>query len=439
MKSIYVLAMGMIGLALPLSAAAENWPQWRGPALNGASTETGLPDKLDPKENVVWKFDMPGYGASTPVIWEDRLFVTSTDKQSMKLLAICLDTKTGKEMWRKAVGQGITPNARGNNTTTPSPITDGKTVWFLYGSGELAAFDMEGKPLWERNLVTEYGPFHVKWIYGSSPLLQWGKLYVQVIVRDVPPNGPPVAGAPPAESYLLAVDPMTGKNIFRQIRATPAIAETKESYATPIPYEAGGRKEIIIVGADCVTGHDSETGAELWRLRGWNPQNRNNFRVVATPVVLEDKLLVFTPHATGVVIAVKPGGSGDITDTHKAWTISHTRTDVPSPFIYENDLFILDGDFKKGLSRLDPKTGDVKFFTQITSAPVFRASPLAADGKVYAMNEEAQVWVLSARDGKVLSSTTLATEGTARGSIIASQGKVFVRTGSTVYCFGQKP
>lgn len=438
MKSIHVLVAGMVGLVLPLTALADNWPQWRGPALNGTATETGLPDKLDPKETAVWTLSLPGYGASTPVIWGDRLFLTSTDKQSMKLLALCVDIKSGKEVWRREVAQGIAPNARGNNNTTPSPITDGKTVWFLFGAGELAAFDMEGKPLWERNLVTEYGPFHVKWIYGSSPLLQWGKLYVQVLVRDVPANGPAIPGAPAAESYLLALDPMTGKNIFRQIRSSPAIAETKESYATPIPHEAGGRKEIVLVGADCVTGHDSETGAELWRLRGWNPQNRNNFRVVATPVVLDENILVCTPHPTGVIIAVKPGGSGDITDTHKAWTVSHTRTDVPSPFVYDKDLFVWDGDFKKGLSRLDPKTGDVKFFTPITSAPVFRASPLAADGKVYAMNEEGQVWVVSATDGKVLSNTTLATEGTARGSIVASQGKIFVRTGSTLYCFGSK-
>lgn len=432
-------AWAVLGTLLAVqSARAENWPQWRGPAFNGTSTETGLPDKLDPESTLVWKFPMPGQGASTPAIWEDRLFVTATDKQSLKLLAICLNTKTGEVIWQREVGQGGNPNARGNSTSTPSPITDGKTVWFYFGSGELVAFDMEGKPLWERNIAKEYGPFYIKWTYASSPLLYNGQLFVQVLHRDVPANGPVTAGAPPAESYLLAIDPATGKNLYKHVRPNKARLETKESYATPIPYEGAGRKEVILIGGDCVTGHDPATGEELWRYGGWTPPNNASYRVVATPIGMGDKLLVCSPQPMGVTIAIKMGGSGDVTASHKAWQINDIKSDVPCPFIYDKDLFIFDGDFKKGLSRMNPETGERKWFTSITSAPVFRASPLAADGKVYVMNDEAAVWVLSAADGKVLSNSSLATEGGARGAIVASQGKVFVRTGSMLYCFGSK-
>lgn len=438
MHKTYRLALAVVVCIISSqSARAENWGQWRGPALNGSTTETGLPDKLDPNSNVVWKMDMPGYGGSTPIIWENKLFLTAIDKQSQKLLAMCIDDKTGKVIWQREVGEGSAQNARGNNTATASPITDGKTVWFSYGSGELAAFDMDGKPLWERNLVKEYGPFYIKWTYSCTPVLAFGKLYVQVIRRDVPTAGPAPAGATPMDSFLLAVDPMTGKNIFKQARETKALAESKESYATPLPYEGAGRKEIIVIGGDCVTGHDAETGAELWRCRGWNAGNSQNYRCVATPVVLDKDLMICTPHPAGIIISIKPGGSGDITGTHKNWEINHTKTDVPSPMVYENDLFILDGDFKKGVTRLDPKNGQVKWNTPISSPAVFRASPTGADGKIYAINEEGKVWVLSAADGKVLSTSALATDGQARGSIVASDGKLFVRTGSTLYCFGK--
>lgn len=433
----FVLLLAMLVL-LPSWARGEDWLQWRGPAMNGSTSEKGLPDKLDPEGNVLWKIDLPGYGASTPIIWENRLFLTAVDSKSQKLLALCFDNTTGKTLWQREIGEGVPANARGHNTASPSPITDGKTVWFFFASGELVAFDIEGKKLWERNLVTEYGPFHIKWLYASSPLLYEGKLFVQVLHRDVPPNGPPIVGAAPAESYLLAIDPASGKNIYRHIRPNKALAESKESYATPIAWDSGGRKEIILVGADVVTGHNPDTGEEYWRLGGWNTRNSGNYRVVATPVVMGSNLLVCSPHPLGFTIAIKPGGSGDITATHKLWEISTTKSDVPSPLVYENDLFILDGDFRKGVSRLDPATGQVKWFTPIESRAVFRSSPTAADGKVYTINENGEVWVLATGDGKILSNTTLATEGQARGSIVASAGKLFVRTGSTLYCFGSK-
>lgn len=426
----------LVGASLP--ASAENWMQWRGPSLNGSTTETGLPQTLD-ADKPLWKFALPGGGSSTPVVFQDKLFVSALDSETKKLVAICLDSATGKPIWRKDAGDGFITTGR-INLAGPSPITDGKTVWFYYGSGDLAAFDMQGNPLWSRNIQTDYGPFNYQWLYCATPLLHEGKLFVPVLHRDVATGttdrGRKAPGGP-AESYLLAVDPATGKTIYRHVRPNVAVAESKEAYATPMPYEGNGRKEILIVGADCLTGHDPETGKELWRYGGWNPSNNTTLRVVPSLIVHDNKVIVCTPQSQGKVIAIKLGGNGEVTSTHRAWENSQVKSDVPAPALYQGMLYLLDGDFKKGVNCIDPATGNVKWFTPLTSRGVLRSSPLAADGKVYVMNEDAQVWVLSATDGKVLSTANLATEGQARGSIIASAGRVFIRTGSTVYGFGQ--
>lgn len=439
MRTDMRIALGLLALMLLAQPArSENWMQWRGPNLNGSTSETGLPDQLDPQKPA-WKFDMPGGGSSTPVVFEDKLFISALDATSKKLVAMCLDSKTGKPIWRKDVGDGFITTSR-INLAGPSPITDGRTVWFYFGSGDLAAFDMDGKQLWARNIQTDYGAFNFQWLYCATPLLHEGKLYVPVLHRDVPTGTTDRSkGLPtgPSESYLLAVEPATGKTIYRHVRPNAAMAESKESYGTPMPYSGNGRKEILIVGGDCVTGHDPETGKEFWRLGGWNPTNNTSFRVVPSLVVYQNRVIVCTPQGQGKVLAVTLGGNGDVTGTHKAWENTQVKSDVPSPALYQGMLYLLDGDFKKGMNCIDPATGQVKWFTPVQSRGVLRSSPLAADGKLYFMNEEGQAWVMSATDGKILSTASLATEGQARGSIIAAAGRVYVRTGSTLYCFGQ--
>jgi outer membrane protein assembly factor BamB len=433
-------------------AAAENWPQWRGPSFNGSSPEASLPDKLDPESNLVWKLDLPGHGSGTSVIWDDRIFVSCLDRQTQKLLALCVNARTGAEVWRREVGEGFASNNR-NNLAGPSPVTDGKTVWFLYGSGDLVAFDMAGTQLWARNIQKDHGRFNIIWIYSSSPLLYDGKLYVQVIHRDVPAgrggrgrggrgqgDAQPPQPAPQnlaADSYLLLIDPATGKDLYKQLRPTDARAESKEAYSTPTPCETDGQKQVILVGGDCVTGHDARDGKELWRLGGWNPQQQGNWRVVPSVVIVDGKAVFATPQRDSKIIAFPPSGSGDITAS-KTWENPQVKSDVPAPLVYDGKLFILDGDARKGLYHLDTSNGQVKWSAPLTSRPPFRASPTGADGKIYVMNEGAEVWVISAADGKVLSHTQLQTEGQARGCIVPSAGKLFVRTGSTLYCFGQR-
>jgi outer membrane protein assembly factor BamB len=431
------IASFIIVLGMAFSAQAENWPQWRGPNLNGSTSESNLPDTLDPQRNQVWALDLPGHGASTPIVWNDRIFITSMDRSTRNLVGICVDRATGKILWQREIGIGSQANQM-NNLSSPSAITDGRRVFFYFGSGDLAAFTLDGEPIWSRNIQQDHGNFNVQWLYGSSPLLYKDRLYVQVLHRDVPIGRSRGGASSPAVSYILSIDPETGKDIWKHVRPTEARAESQEAYSTPIPYEGPDRTEILIVGGDCATGHDPQSGRELWRFGGWNPQFIGHWRLVPSVVVAADLFIICTPKVEGQVIAIRPGGSSDITQTHRAWSTTQTKSDVPVPLYYQGNLYVLDGDFQKGISCLDPKTGQRKWFSPLNSRPVFRASPTGADGKIYCMNEGGEVWVVSAADGKVLSNTSLGTQGTARGTIVAAQGHIYVRTGERLHAFAAR-
>jgi outer membrane protein assembly factor BamB len=466
---VCIALAGSVLFASPL--AADNWPQWRGPEFDGSVTEKGLPEALDPKANQAWSTALPGASSGTPVVWGDRVFVGALDRNTKKLLALCVDRGDGKVLWQKEIAINYDTNQR-NDLASPSPITDGKTVWFYYGTGDLAAFDFDGKPLWARNIQKDYGKFNVQWIYSSSPLLYKGKMYVPVLHRDGPallggggggkrgpggPGGPPggrgPGGPPPAppaedpaasapkpaagrlDSYILCVDPATGKDIWQVTRPTDAVQESREAYTTPIPMEVNGKTQILIMGGDYLTGHDAETGKELWRFGSYNPEKIGHWRTV-TSAVAGAGLVFCSPPKNGThgesFYAVKPG---DGTEPAKlAWKSGDVTTDVCVPLFYQNQLYVLNGD-RFTLTCLDPATGEKKWSTDLGRGKVFRASPLGADGKIYCMNEGADVTVVSAADGKVLSKQSLGTDAPTRSSIVAAEGEVFVRTGDHLYAF----
>jgi outer membrane protein assembly factor BamB len=434
---VRTLVLSLAASVFAPAARAENWPQWRGPKFNGSSDAKGLPEKLD-KGSAKWSAAMPGPSAGTPIVWENRVFVSALDGQSQKLLALCLDRKDGRVLWRKEVGQGSFTNDR-NNHASPSPVTDGKNVWFYYGNGDLVAFDVEGNPLWSRNIQKDFGNFNYQWTYGSSPLLHDGKLYVQVLHRDVPVGRGAPAAAQKADSYLLAVDPQTGKDLWRVVRPNEANAESKESYGTPMPFDGSPRDEVVLIGGDVVTGHDAKTGKELWRFGGWNPEKIGHWRMVPSVVTAEGIVIACAPK-TGPVMAIKAGGDGDVSQTHQAWRSNPKdfTSDVCVPLCYQGSLYVLDGDRKK-LTCVELKTGKVKWSGNLGGGAVFRASPTGADGKIYCMNERGQVWVVSADSFKVLYNGDLGgADWPTRSSIAVADGDVFVRTSETLFCFGGK-
>lgn len=428
----FCLTLALAGVSFwPSLSVAENWPQWRGPALNGSTTETNLPDKLDPAA-AAWTLPLPGNSAATPIVFGDRIFTTALDKSSQKLVGYCVNRQNGTILWSKEIG--LATEKRGNNDLAgPSPVCDGQSVFFYFGSGDLAAFDMEGNKRWSRNIQTDYGPFHVNWLYASSPLLFKGKLYIQVLHRNVPASNwnEPGPNDKLAESYLLCLDPANGKEIFRHVRPTDAKAESQESYATPMPWQGPDHDEIVLIGGDCMTGHDAQSGKELWRASGWNPTHIKEWRLVPSVVIAGDMAIGCAPKH-GPVMAVKLGQKGKVPF---AWTTTQTTSDVPVPLYYKGNLYVLDGDFKKGISCVDANTGTVKWFAPIQSPrAVFRSSPTGADDKIYCMNEAGDVFVLSAADGKVLSHTSLG-GGRARGEIAAAEGMLLVRTADKLYAF----
>ncbi len=273
------------------SAQAENWPQWRGPYFNGSTSETGLPSDWSTTENIAWSASLPGAAASTPIVWETRVFLSGVDAAKDMLQAMCFDRVSGKLLWSHDVAKGVRQDERSNKASS-SPVTDGKLAVFLYGSGDLVCFDMDGGRRWARNIQQDYGPLAFFWTFGGSPLLYEGKLYLQVLQRNVPVDGRGLEGN---ESYLLALDPRTGKTLWRHVRPSQAVAESQESHTTPIPMLHNGRKQLLIAGGDALSGHDLATGKELWRWGDWNPSRSPNWPLIASPVAGEGSLWSASP------------------------------------------------------------------------------------------------------------------------------------------------
>ena len=429
----------MLSCAVFASAAllqAENWPQWRGPAFNGSTPEKNLPAKFSRTENLKWSVDLPGPSAATPVIWNDTVFISTTDRQKRSLLAMALDRKTGRVLWQNEVSPGYNRDDK-STLASASPVTDGKMVCFFYGNGELVTFDLSGKKIWSRNIQADYGDFAYQWTFSASPLLHNGKLYIQVLQRDQPVHG---HGKENGESYLLALDPASGKTLWKVARPNDAVAESKEAYSTPVPFEFNGRKEIILIGGDCLTGHDPETGRELWRWGTWNPSKIGHWRLVPSATVGGGVILACAPK-NAPVYAIKAGGSGHLDDSAIAWK-SEPRdgltSDVATPAFYDGDFFILK-EQRGALSRVDPKTGKIKWSTPLPGTKKYESSPTAGDGKVYCFNFAGDVVVLDAAKGEILQAVSLGEPGDdmIRSAISLAQGNVFVRTNTKLFCFGQ--
>lgn len=418
--------------------AKSQWQQWRGPYFNGSSDAKHLPDKLDASTQL-WSTALPGPSAGTPVVCNDRVFVSVLDKSSKKLLAMCLGRADGRILWSKEVGEGAYKNER-NNLASPSPVCDENTVWFFYGTGDLVAFDHAGNEKWARSITKEHGPFYYQWIYGSSPTLYDGKLYIQVLHRDVPAHGPKTSDEP-APSYLLAIDPNTGKDLWKHIRPEEAVAESKESYGTPIPFELNGNKMLLLVGGDCVTAHDAGDGKEIWRWGTWNTKKIPHWRMVPSVVVAGGLVIACAPKQEPV-FAIRPDGSGDVSGTHLAWSTREFSSDVCVPLFYKEKLYVLNGDGPKTLYRVEPSTGKVEASVKLGGGDVFRASPTAADGKIYCMNEAGEVWVIKdAGDKLEIAAKADLGEGSStatRSSIALGNGQIFVRTADKLLCFGVK-
>jgi outer membrane protein assembly factor BamB len=426
-------------LGLCSTGQAGDWPNWRGPLHNGSATdEKDLPVKFSAKDNVKWQVTLPGEGASTPIVWKDAVFVTSADETQDGIVALRLNRLTGETVWSKRFGEGIRQDER-SNFAGPSPATDGEIVVFFSGGGDLAVFDLDGKEIWKRNLQKDYGSFAFQWTFSTSPLLHGGTLYMQVLQRDTA-VGDRGFKDKANESYLLALDPKTGKEKWRHVRPSAAVQESLEAFSTPVPVTHNGREEILIVGGDCITGHDPSNGKEFWRWGTWNKEKIGHWRLVPSPVVGDGIVLACAPKGAPVY-AVPLGGEGKLLDSNLAWISEgkEVNSDVPTPLFYEGRFYILN-DRNKFLSCVEPRSGKVIWSERLDAKVKIEASPTAADGKIFLLSHLGEVFVVQAGDEfKLLHQTQLGESQSTniRSSIVPAQGNLFIRTNDKLFCIGQ--
>jgi outer membrane protein assembly factor BamB len=422
-----VTALLALTFAAPLFAqdarkGAARWDNWRGPFHNGTSDAKNLPEKISPDTNLLWSTQLPGPSNATPIIVGGRIYISASDAGTKKLRAISVDAATGKIEWNREIADVPAKTNTRNTYASPSAVADDEGAVFLFGTGDMAAFDTAGKVRWQRKLSDDAKRVANDWVYSSSFLQIGSTLYAQTLQRDSI-----------APSYLIAIDAKDGKTKWKIERPTNAVGESHDSYTTPIAVSAKDSTQIVLLGADYLTGHDTQTGKELWRFGGFNPRQMQNWRIIPTPVVDNDRIYISV--ARGVTtMAVKVGGQGDITKSHAAWTADRVGTDSPTPALHNGVLYVLDD--KSNLHAIEAATGARKGSVALGEV-IFYASPTVADGKIYCVNESSEVFVVDPATLKILSQTKLDDRGT-RGSISVIDGRLFVRTANKLWCFGSK-
>jgi outer membrane protein assembly factor BamB len=414
----------LIATAIVVSATfgvvrAENWPQWRGPTLNGVSAETNLPVRWSATENIAWKLALPAWSGSTPIVWGDRIFLNVAEKGNLYLW--CVDRVKGVALWKQLMGGGDHREQK-QNMSSPSPVTDGSGVWAMTGTGILKGFDFAGKELWTRDIQKDYGRFGLNWGYGSSPMLHEDSLYVQVLhgMRTDEP------------SYVLRISKANGRTIWRVERPTRARSESPDAYTTPALVRYGNTAELVISGGDVVTGHDLSTGKELWRAEGLNPDNDGSNRIVASPVVYRD--LIIAPSRERPMLVLKPGGRGDVTTSHLLWSFNN-GPDVPTPVTDGTYVYVVND---RGIMWcLDAKTGKEVYGRQRLRPSTYSGSFVLADGKLYITNEDGLTSVVRAGPKFELLAENNFDDYTLSSPAI-SDGQIFIRTTGWLWAIGKR-
>jgi outer membrane protein assembly factor BamB len=418
-----LVASAAIAIAAVATVSADNWPTWRGPSQNGNSSEKNLPLKWSTAEGVTWKLALPTLSGSTPIIWGDSIFLSVAEgaAEGDPLSLWCVNRADGAVRWKQPMDTG-NHKVRKGDMTSPSPVTDGKTVWLLTGTGVIRAFDFSGKVLWSRDLQKDYGKFGLNHGYGSSPLFLDGDLVVQVL-HGMNTDDP---------SYVLRIDGKSGQTKWKVERPTDAIRESPDSYTTPVAVRQGKTVEVVVTGGDIVTGHDPATGKELWRSRGLNPDNNQFYRIIASPLAVDG--MVFAPTRIKPMLALRIGGRGDVTDTHRAWSFDK-GPDVPTPVSDGKYLYIVDD---KGVVHcLDVKTGAIVYGPERLKPGTYSSSPVLAGDRIYISNEDGLTMVFKAGPAfEVLAENPL--EDYQLGSVATSDGQVFIRTAKHLYAIGAR-
>jgi outer membrane protein assembly factor BamB len=303
------------------------------------------------------------------------------------------------------------------NMASPTPVTDGESLWTMTGTGLLARWDFDGAKLWQSDIQADYGRFGLQFGYGSSPLLHEGRLYLQVLhgfFTDEP-------------SYLLSIDAATGKTLWQVDRPTDAPHESPDSYSTPTLAEVDGRTQLVVCGGDYLTGHDLDTGRELWRAGGLNPDKDLNYRTIASALVVGD--MIFAPSRRRPFIAFRAG-----MPPKRIWTTDY-GPDVPTPVSDGERLYIIDD---KGVAlSLGVKDGSTIWERSRIEPGTYTASPVLADGKIYATSEDGTTTVLKAGSTFEILAVNKLNDYTLASPAVAGN-QIFIRTSQYLYCIGKR-
>jgi outer membrane protein assembly factor BamB len=409
------------------SAWAENWPQWRGARLDGMSAEKDLPVEWSQEKNVAWRLPLPGPAGATPVVWGDKIFLTTVDAEKLELWCVGTD---GKPLWKQLVSTG-NKEVRGDegNSASPSPCTDGKHVWAFMANGVLACYDTSGQEVWKLDVQDRYGKLSIAFGMTSTPVLDGDRLYLQLIHGEGNPET--------REAAIVALNKLTGEEIWQVGRPSDGRAECEHSYASPVIYRDADREYLLTHGADYVVAHDLTDGHEIWRCGGLNPKGNYNptLRFVASPLAVPG-LIVVPSAKNGPVLGIRPAAEGDITASESwlQWVREANTPDVPSPLLVEGLVYLCREN--GNLICLDARTGE-EIYQEPTERDRHRASPVYADGKIYLTGRKGVVTVVqTGKQFKILARNELGEQISASPAI--SNGTIYLRTFDALYAI-RKP
>ena len=400
----------------PSKAEDKDWPRWRGPNRNGSVTHGTYPVKWD-LEKVLWKVEIPGKGRSTPIVWNERIYMTTGANGTDTVLSF---DWSGKQVWQRQLGGGGDGRHPNSSSSNPSATTDGSGLFVMFKSGNFAALELDGSVRWKTNLFERYGEDNRYFDFSSSPVLT---------AKDVV-----IAELHDGESWLSAFDKATGEVRWKVSRNYETPQEGSHGYSTPVVFSHKGTEALLVWGGRHLTAHDASDGKTIWSCGGFNPEDRNLWPAIASPVISEEVVVVPYGRADKRrprLHGIRLGGTGDVTETHRLWKREDTGPFVPSPAEYQGRVYIIRD--RGEVDCIDPLSGESFWSGVLPGKGQFYASPLIAGGHLYAARNDGTIFVIGLEDKfEIMSEIKMNDEIIA--SPIAVSNRLLIRTSRHLIC-----
>ncbi|HIL71068.1 MAG TPA: Pyrrolo-quinoline quinone [Verrucomicrobia bacterium] len=359
--------------------SSSNWPAWRGASANGATASGEYPVKWTVDE-VDWKVALPGKGGSTPIVWQDVIYLTTPSDEEDAVMAIDFE---GKVLWQTRLGIASAPRHRSlGSSCNSSPVTDGQSIFVYYRSGRFASLDFNGTVQWSVDLTEPFGPEKLFWDQGSSPVVTDDYVILTRMHEG--------------ESWIAGFDKKSGVLKWRELRNFQTPRENNNGYSTPLLFKQSGKNAVMVWGADHLTAHDANGGNVLWTCGGFNPDGTEYWPAIATPIIYKDIAVIPVGRddrsGQARIHGIRLGGEGDITDSHRAWKREDLGVFVPTLAESKGRVYLLRN--RGGVACLNPTTGATIWSAQLPKhrAPYY-SSPVIANGLLYAAREDGVVFV----------------------------------------------